>query len=444
MPDGNRRRILVVTPDVLGPQMAGPAIRARHVAAELSNRHDVRLISTEACSIEGDGFPASFADRAQAVAHAGWAEVVIFQGWFLTHHPEIVDMDRILVADVYDPMHLEQLEQARQGSGSEQSDAWLHATAALSRQLARADFIICASEAQRMLWLGHLAALGRVNPDLYSLDPTYRAFLDVVPFGCEPEFPTSHHHAIRGVLPGVGESDIVLLWNGGVYNWFDPSTLVRAMAILESTEPDIRLVFMGMKHPYPGVPQMRVATEAVALAEELGLRDRSVFFNFEWVAYDKRHEYLADADVTVSTHQPGLEADFAFRTRVLDSLWAGLPTIVTEGGTLSDLVASRGLGAVVPPGDPQRLAEAIAGLVRNPVALAGVRERVRVIASEFVWSEVLKPLVRFCDDPRRAPDLLNGTVAEDRRSDLGVDGRSRQRSGWLTRLGHLIDRGRSR
>ena len=42
---------------------------------------------------------------------------------------------------------------------------------------------------------------------------------------------------------------------------------------------------------------MAMAGEAVALADELGLRDRVVFFNFGWVPYAERGRYLLEADV---------------------------------------------------------------------------------------------------------------------------------------------------
>ncbi len=43
-------RIAVITADVLADRMAGPAIRALHIAEELGTRHDVTLISTAECS----------------------------------------------------------------------------------------------------------------------------------------------------------------------------------------------------------------------------------------------------------------------------------------------------------------------------------------------------------------------------------------------------------
>ena len=70
--------------------------------------------------------------------------------------------------------------------------------------------------------------------------------------------------------PGIDDDDDLLLWGGGVYNWFDPQTLVRAVGLLRLRRPNVRLYFLGMKHPNAEVPQMRVATETMALADELG------------------------------------------------------------------------------------------------------------------------------------------------------------------------------
>ncbi len=50
-----RHRIAVVTADVLGRQMAGPAIRALHIAEALAPQHDVTLVSTARCTIDARG-----------------------------------------------------------------------------------------------------------------------------------------------------------------------------------------------------------------------------------------------------------------------------------------------------------------------------------------------------------------------------------------------------
>src|SRR5205823_4208253 len=110
-------------------------------------------------------------------------------------------------------------------------------------------------------WLGALGALGRINPLNYDADPSLRSLIDVVPFGVDDVSPVQHRHAIRGVVDGITADDEVLLWGGGVYNWFDPLTLIRAVDTLRARRPNLRLYFLGMKHPNPEVPQMRMATE---------------------------------------------------------------------------------------------------------------------------------------------------------------------------------------
>jgi hypothetical protein len=137
---------------------------------------------------------------------------------------------------------------------------------------------------------------------------------------------------------------------------------------------------------------MAMAAEAVALAEELGLRDRSVFFNFGWVPLTERGRYLLDADVAVTAHFDNIETQFAFRTRLLDCLWAGLPVVTTVGDSLGDLIVGRGGGRSVGYGDVDGWVHALGELlddhderVRAQVAAAALRP-------DFEWPTVLAPL----------------------------------------------------
>ena len=70
-----------------------------------------------------------------------------------------------------------------------------------------------------------------------------------------------------------------------------------------------------------------------------------MIFNDGWVPYEQRRAYFREADLGVSAHFDGIEARFAFRTRLLDHFAAGLPSVVTGGDVLGDLVGERGLGA---------------------------------------------------------------------------------------------------
>jgi glycosyltransferase involved in cell wall biosynthesis len=252
--------------------------------------------------------------------------------------------------------------------------------------------------------------LGRVNPATYDADPSLDSLIDVVPFGISDEPPVQARRAIKGAMPGVGVDDTVILWGGGVYNWFDPLTLIRAVDRLRHRRPDVRLVFLGMRHPNPLIPEMRMAGAARELAAELDLVGTHVIFNEEWVAYDQRQDYLLDADIGVSTHLHHVETDYSFRTRVLDYLWASLPIVSTTGDSMAELIERRGLGLTVAPGDVAALEEALFRLLDDQPLAARCRDNIAAVIPDLRWSKVLEPVVAFCADPRPAPDLATGRI----------------------------------
>ena len=412
-----RTRILVVTPDTLGQLMAGPAIRSWEISKALSQFADVRLVSTTASTITATDFPVAFADDDALRGHVAWAEVLVFQGHILRSHPWIKQTDTIIVADIYDPMHLEQLEQAKDFGPEERLALSIDTVEVLNDQLERADYLVCASEKQRDFWLGQLAGLARINPATYDRDPSLRSLLGIAPFGVQNEPPVQKRHGIKGAVDGIGPDDKVIIWGGGIYNWFDPLTLIDAVDRARRSHPDLRLYFLGAAHPNPNIPTMRMAVAARQRAEDLGLLGTTVFFNESWVPYADRADYLLDADLGVSTHFDHLETAFSFRTRILDYLWASLPIVSTDGDTFASLVRENDLGRIVPPEDVEALATAIEELLYDDDARERISANVREFAKDLTWEHSLAALVEFCKNPSPAPDRVAGIVSERARID---------------------------
>ncbi|WP_329071605.1 glycosyltransferase [Amycolatopsis sp. NBC_01480] len=409
---GQRRKILVLTGDSITERMAGPAIRAWNIASTLAAEHEVHLMTTNPLvSPPPSVFRVSSGKHRELDGPIEWADVVILQGHVLELAPSLKKQHehKIVVADVYDPMHLELLEQGKGVADDQRALDLAGVTKVLDAQLERADFFLCASERQRHFWLGHLAALGRLSPRLYDADPTTQSLLAVVPFGLSPQAPVRTGPGLRASL-GIGESDRVVLWAGGVYSWFDPLTLIRAFDLLRERRDDARLVFLGMKHPNPEVAEMDIGARTVRLADSLGLTDKHVFFNEHWVPYSDRQNWLLDANTGVTTHYEHVETTFAFRTRVLDYLWAGLPIVTTDGDAFADLVRAEGLGVVVPAEDAVALAAALEKTLYDEEFAAGCVSRITEVARRYAWPEALKPLVDFCRDPHPAADRLPGSA----------------------------------
>jgi glycosyltransferase involved in cell wall biosynthesis len=420
-------RILIITGDPIAAAMAGPAIRAYNMGLTLQSAgHEVRLVSTTRAEHPSPPFAMSFVapgDERGIAEHERWAEVVLFQGYANTQFRTVARTDRMLIADAYDPMHLEMLEQGRELPPSTWELRVSTARDALNDQLRRADLVLCASERQRLLYLGQLAGLGRLNPATYAADGDLRGLLAVVPFGLEPSPPVpAAGGGMRSVVPGIDADSRVLIWGGGVYSWFDPLTLIRALVLAREREPRIRLFFLGTRHP--GVDEMGIVREAFDLATSLGLEGREVVFNDTWVPYDRRGAYLVEADAGVSTHHVHVETTFSFRTRILDYLWAGLPMVVTEGDGFAELVETEGLGLVVPANDVDALADALTRVLADSVEVREWRANVARVRERFVWSVVLRPLLEAVAHPRRAADATAG------RDSMGVGARAARTAGF--------------
>ncbi|HVE68350.1 MAG TPA: glycosyltransferase family 4 protein, partial [Solirubrobacteraceae bacterium] len=321
-------RVLICSGEPVGAAMAGPAVRAAELGRVLRDAgHEITTLHV--------------GDRRAATAAAARHDVVVVQGWVLERAPGVGEAARHLVVDLYDPFSLELLMLLEDRPAAERERAQANALRALGDQLERGDFFLCASERQRDYWLGWLEAHGRVSPRTHAADPSLRAVIDVVPFGTPSDAPRRSGAPGPRERFGIAADAPLLLWGGGVYDWLDPSTVVEAVNRVEGAH----LVFMSAGHPNPGQPASR---ELARAREAAGPR---VHFNDGWVAYEARADWLLDADAGVSAHRDHVEARFAFRTRVLDYLWAGLPVLCTEGDALAEAVAERGAGTVLAPGD---------------------------------------------------------------------------------------------
>lgn len=419
-------RVVIVTADRVGVAMSGPAIRALELGRAISRTNEVRanevrVVSTADVGVSPDGMDLCQAATAAALrAHQRWSDVLIVQGLVLRAHPWLRRVGTILVVDLYDPFHFEHLELDTTQPVRLRRHEAAFVTTAINEQLRRADFFICASEKQRDLWLGHMAGLGRINPLTYHQDPTLRHLIDVVPFGLPAEDPVAVRPILRDVVPGIGADDKIILWGGGLYPWFDPALVVRAVAGLLEELP-VRLVLPGGAHPNPNAPPMGTLEQVTALANDLGLLGRGVFVLDKWVPYHERAGLFLEADVGVTTHRDHLETRFSFRTRVLDYIWTSLPVVATAGDVMAELVAKEGLGAIIQPGDEAGLKAALMLALTDDTWRQTTKANLARLRPSLTWEAAAEPLARFVASPKPAADLPR-TRRSRPRSDAGALG----------------------
>lgn len=394
------RAVLILSPDVISERMAGPAIRYWEFAKALATEHQVTLAAPndppDSLTPQGFGLLRHHPDNIdQLIADH---DIILFQGHVLDMYPQVAGCDKVLVADIYDPIPLEGLEQNKHRDRAEASREIENQVRVMNSQLKWADYFLCASDRQRDLWLGSLMALGRLNPTSY---PDIEQRILVVPFGLPDDPPMRNGVGLR---EKYGEDSFLLLWGGGIWEWFDPLTVIRAVRALREEWPALKLVFLGTRHPNPTVPIMPMQDRAMALAEELGLTDTHVFFQSGWVPYDQLANYLLDANAFVSAHHASLETHYSFRTRTLYYLWAGKPILATQGDILADAVARHGAGRALPQQDVNAWVDALREL-RDESRYRHYQAGIAKLARQYPWRQVTRPLLEMCHHARRAEDV---------------------------------------
>ena len=413
----NHPTVLLIASDTIGERMAGSGIRYWNLARVIGAKQPVTLATPNTVTLDAPlgvtvvSYGGDDGDAAQGRRLAELIErheIIVAQHIPFLHTDDAVLSSRHLVIDLYAPWILEKLEYARIDPERGESDRKDDVTI-LNRLLQLGDFFLCASDRQRDFWLGALASSGRLSLAHAQADSAMRTLIDIVGFGLPKGCPHKTGPGPRETFTAIGPDDPLILWNGGMWNWLDPLTAIRAVGLLASQFPSIRLVFMGTRSPGAQVAEMSVIGAARQLADELNLLDRNVFFN-DWVPFDERQNWLLEADATISLHVATLEARIAFRTRMLDNLWCAVPAVVTDGDVLAELVDSEGVGATVPPGDVGAVADALERVLDSSRSRQ-MRANLSSVATRFTWEKVAAPLLAYCREP---------WMLDDRASDPGT------------------------
>lgn len=396
------RLVVVSASDVIGPRMAGTAIRAWEIACALGQHVQVTLASPVPV---GRTHPAvdvcHFTHEDQLRALVEGADAVVIFGFDLVRYPFLATTRALTIVDLYDPWIFGSLEQYDTMTLAEAERQKRHEIDTLNALVDCGDLFICASERQRDFWTGMLASRGRLDKTAHEQHPTLRSLIDVVPFGVpdEPPSPGPAPVLTGGGFPGLGPDSKVVLWGGGTWDWFDPIGTLDAFLQVQRRVPEARLFFMGLELEGRGVPEMSTTRRLVARIRDERLVERGLVAVGPWVPYDERGRFLLEARVGVVAAKDLAESRLAFRTRMLDHFWAGLPTLATSGDVLADLVDGRGAGLVVAPNDVDALAAAMERLLTDDALWASASASARELADAFRWSKVVEPVTAMLLNP---------------------------------------------
>jgi glycosyltransferase involved in cell wall biosynthesis len=403
-----RPRVLFICADAVGESMAGVGIRAYELARVLQAHADVTIAAiepgtTELPDVEVVGY--HIRDQRALKPHIRAADAIVAQPQWPVVAEWMKASGARLIFDVYDPEPFEVLE-FLSDRPKVRSVVQTLTLDRITEAFRIGHHFMCASDKQRDMWLGAMLAERLIRPEVYDRDPSMLSTIDAVPFGVPSESATAGAGPGPRARFGFAGDDEIVLWNGGIWKWLDAPSAIHAIARLVQRRPKARLVFMGASGHGPA---QAATDEARSLASELGLLDRHVFFNEEWVPYAKRADWLLESDCAISTHVEHLETRFAFRTRLLDCFWSGLPIVCTQGDELAARIERDDLGGTAPQEDAEALANRLEEVLER--GRNAYSERLARAAADHSWSRVAEPLVDWVTSPDLPPRLGDGLAA---------------------------------
>lgn len=401
--------VLVISDDVVGEKMAGPGIRAWELSHCLSRHFKVVLAIPDYSHtpLKSPFFEkASFQTIEYSVQkpeslfpYGEKSKIIITQGYILSKFPSLLQLQSYLIADIYVPFILENLFVHKGKIASLKDREYIHLQdlKVFNEQILRCDHFLCTHSRQKALFSGSMMSLNRINPEILDLDPTLEELISIVPFGISSEEDKEvKSNVLRKKFPQIKEHDVIFLWGGVLTNWFDPITLIHAFSEAINENPNMKLIFMSTKHANPLLPEFDMVIKAIKTSDKLGLTDKHIFFNKEWVSYLERRAFYREADIGLSITPKHFENDYAFRTRMLDYMRDNLPILCTDGDHFAEIVIREKLGITVPPEHQEDLKKALLSLAKDKKLREKYSGKIQKTKNSFTWEQVTKPLTAHC------------------------------------------------
>lgn len=201
----------------------------------------------------------------------------------------------------------------------------------------------------------------------------YRDKIVVIPYGINlADFDIQYLKDECRAKLGLPSDDRIVLFLGGFAPHKGPDVLLKAMPKIVNEAPDAKLVFVG---------NGRMRAELEGLSKKLDVEEHIKFAGF--VDNISKALYYKSSDVFVlpsfSECSPLVN---------LEAMACGIPIVASNIGGVPDSVSDGENGLLVPPGDPEALADAIIYLLENEDVGKRMGKNGRTKVEYYSWEKV--------------------------------------------------------
>lgn len=323
-----------------------------------------------------------------------------------------IRQDQQLILDGYVPIHIEM--SARNSDNLDREyDAFNFENKIWTKALRRGDILLCANESQKKFYTGVMAQVGRINPITYGDED----LIQIVPYGIYREKAVAKHDPVSKLVKN--KKAFKLLWFGGIYPWFDLTNLLEAVKNANKTTP-IELIMVGVKNPFNQHPDFIKRYEEVMDYIKNNNMDEIVHIT-DWVKFEDRAEWYLGSDAVVLINNIGMENTLAWRTRLVDYVWADLPIVTNGGDPMSDILEANKAVYILPDLDAKTIEKEIIKISKDKETLKQVSTNLSKVRRLFYWDKVTENLSKLISKGYKPADagllkeveILNSPVLQN-------------------------------
>ncbi len=225
---------------------------------------------------------------------------------------------------------------------------------------------------------------------LYNAEPSR---VTIIPCGFDPTELCPISKALARVTLGFASDDRLILQLGRVVPRKGIDTVIYGFArLLKQHHMSARLVIAGGESEAPDPKVTPELARLQQIARDEGVDEYVTFMGRRGREVLKHYYSAADVFVTTPWYEP-------FGITPIEAMACGTPVVGSNVGGIKFSVRDGETGYLVPPNDPEALAERIAHLYKHP-KLVGVlsRQAIRRANDLFTWQKVAGAVAALYED----------------------------------------------
>ena len=384
---------IVVPAYQVDSQMAGIGVRAWELAQVVARKMPVTIVARRHSDLSCENVTfleagdASWLDRVKQCSAALFYDMPDTRIMLQLHRAGV-----LLISD--NAATIEHLEYSSIRDSGNPDAIYEELIARFKLQLLISDHFIVRSQVALSTLCVQLSLVGRLSYINYNRSASLDHLISYIPIGFNR---LSDNHA-SATSPSLAKIDLV--WNGGIWDFYDPVMFAHALALLDRAGTPVTARFMYMP---PANQLLREGARLVQAVRELRL-EHLVHFHEDRLDHYERDAVVKSARAAVCIGKKGIENFTSIRLRTRDCFLYRLPIIVDNHGATASLVTELGIGVACNTDSADELAAGIAKLCCDESFYKQVLRNLDRVRPQFEIDRYVPKLLEVIEQKRRAPD----------------------------------------